>query len=452
MNYRECAALLSEKDKILLVSHKNPDGDTVGSAAALCSALRRLGKTAYLYPNGQIIKKLRPYAEKFFAPADFTPAYYVAVDVATEKLFAQGFEGKIDLCIDHHPTNSRYAPQALIRDEKSSCGEIILELIKAMGKGVSKEEATLLYIALTTDTGCFQYANVSARSLAAASELVRLGADNREVSLVFFRKLSPARMKLEGMIYSSMSFHRDGKVTVATVTRAMLSEAGATEDDCDDLAGLAGRARGQRCERHHKGDGGGGQQGFRPLQSRSQQQRYLRRIRRRGPRHGRRLHHRLPAGEGEGNAAGGDRRGLEMNGILLIDKPSGWTSSDVVAKLRGILQERRVGHSGTLDPMATGLLVVFVGRATRAVAFAESHSKRYRACLRLGISTDTQDTSGRVLAERPPASQAALEAVLPRFLGEQSQIPPMYSAIKIQGRKLCDIARRAARWNGRPEK
>lgn len=244
MNYRECAALLSEKDKILLVSHKNPDGDTVGSAAALCSALRRLGKTAYLYPNGQIIKKLRPYAEKFFAPADFTPAYYVAVDVATEKLFAQGFEGKIDLCIDHHPTNSRYAPQALIRDEKSSCGEIILELIKAMGKGVSKEEATLLYIALTTDTGCFQYANVSARSLAAASELVRLGADNREVSLVFFRKLSPARMKLEGMIYSSMSFHRDGKVTVAAVTRAMLSEAGATEDDCDDLAGLAGRAEG----------------------------------------------------------------------------------------------------------------------------------------------------------------------------------------------------------------
>lgn len=141
-----------------------------------------------------------------------------------------------------------------------------------------------------------------------------------------------------------------------------------------------------------------------------------------------------------------------MNGILLIDKPSGWTSSDVVAKLRGILQERRVGHSGTLDPMATGLLVVFVGRATRAVAFAESHSKRYRACLRLGISTDTQDTSGRVLAERPPASQAALEAVLPRFLGEQSQIPPMYSAIKIQGRKLCDIARRGGEVERPPRK
>ena len=141
-----------------------------------------------------------------------------------------------------------------------------------------------------------------------------------------------------------------------------------------------------------------------------------------------------------------------MNGILLIDKPSGWTSSDVVAKLRGILQERRVGHSGTLDPMATGLLVVFVGRATRAVAFAESHSQRYRACLRLGISTDTQETSGRVLAERPPASQAALEAVLPRFLGEQSQIPPMYSAIKIQGRKLCDIARRGGEVERPPRK
>ena len=132
-----------------------------------------------------------------------------------------------------------------------------------------------------------------------------------------------------------------------------------------------------------------------------------------------------------------------MNGILLIDKPAGWTSSDVVAKLRGILHERRIGHSGTLDPMATGLLVVFVGRATRAVEFAESHAKRYIASLRLGLSTDTQDITGHVLAEKEQSvGEAELERVLERFRGEISQIPPMYSAIKKNGRKLYEIARK----------
>ena len=132
-----------------------------------------------------------------------------------------------------------------------------------------------------------------------------------------------------------------------------------------------------------------------------------------------------------------------MNGILLIDKPSGWTSSDIVAKLRGILHERRIGHSGTLDPMATGLLVVFVGRATRAVEFAESHSKRYLAGLRLGITTDTQDISGNKLAEKPVnVTDGMLETALEAFRGEISQVPPMYSAIKINGKKLYEIARK----------
>ena len=132
-----------------------------------------------------------------------------------------------------------------------------------------------------------------------------------------------------------------------------------------------------------------------------------------------------------------------MNGILLIDKPSDWTSNDVVMKLRGMLRERRTGHSGTLDPMATGLLVIFVGRATRAVEFAEAHSKRYCAALRLGLVTDTQDITGRVLEERPAdISREELEAALAGFRGEIDQIPPMYSAIKINGRKLYDIARR----------
>ncbi len=132
-----------------------------------------------------------------------------------------------------------------------------------------------------------------------------------------------------------------------------------------------------------------------------------------------------------------------MNGILLIDKEPDWTSNDVVAKLKGILHQRRIGHSGTLDPMATGLLIVFVGRATRAVEFAEGHDKRYLASLRLGIDTDTQDTSGTVLERRPVSvTRDELEAALNNFKGELEQIPPMYSAIKHKGRPLYEIARK----------
>lgn len=132
-----------------------------------------------------------------------------------------------------------------------------------------------------------------------------------------------------------------------------------------------------------------------------------------------------------------------MNGIILVDKPQDWTSHDVVAKLRGILHERRIGHSGTLDPLATGLLVVFVGRATRAVEFAEADSKEYIAGLRLGIATDTQDISGNIISccDAIPSRETVICAVN-SFVGEIDQIPPMYSAIKVGGKKLYELARR----------
>lgn len=139
------------------------------------------------------------------------------------------------------------------------------------------------------------------------------------------------------------------------------------------------------------------------------------------------------------------------NGVLIIDKPQGWTSMDVCAKLRGIFHEKRVGHAGTLDPMATGVLPVFLGRATRAVEFAAEGAKEYHAVLRLGIITDTQDTTGTVLEERPVTVTAAdVEAVLPRFRGNIQQIPPMYSAIKVDGKKLYDLARKGREVERRP--
>ena len=131
------------------------------------------------------------------------------------------------------------------------------------------------------------------------------------------------------------------------------------------------------------------------------------------------------------------------NGIIIIDKPQEWTSMDVCAKLRGLLREKRIGHAGTLDPMATGVLPVFVGRATRAVEFADKGEKEYVAGLKLGLVTNTQDTSGEVLEQHPiQVTAEQLEAVLGPFRGDISQIPPMFSAIKINGKKLYELARK----------
>ena len=131
------------------------------------------------------------------------------------------------------------------------------------------------------------------------------------------------------------------------------------------------------------------------------------------------------------------------NGILIIDKPEGWTSMDVCAKLRGLFHERRVGHGGTLDPMATGVLPVFLGRATRAVAFSTDSEKEYAAGLQLGVITNTQDTTGETLETRPVSvTREQLEAALAPFRGDILQVPPMYSAIKIGGKKLYELARK----------
>lgn len=139
------------------------------------------------------------------------------------------------------------------------------------------------------------------------------------------------------------------------------------------------------------------------------------------------------------------------SGIVIIDKPSGWTSMDVCAKVRGILREKRVGHGGTLDPMATGVLPVFVGQATRAVEYAEASQKEYVAGLRLGVVTNTQDVTGETLETHPVSvTQADLEAVLPRFTGPIQQIPPMYSAIKINGKKLYELARKGKEVERKP--
>ena len=140
-----------------------------------------------------------------------------------------------------------------------------------------------------------------------------------------------------------------------------------------------------------------------------------------------------------------------MNGIVIVDKPQGWTSQDVTARLRRVFNTRRIGHGGTLDPMATGVLPVFVGRATRGVEFFEHAEKTYETVLRLGLTTDTEDVTGTTLTEQEgKVTSEQVEAALEQFRGEIMQVPPMYSALKVNGQKLCDLARKGKEVERKP--
>ena len=240
----ECAAWLDEHDDYIIISHRRPDGDTLCSGAALCSALRRAGKRAWCFDNPETTDTYRPFVAPYLAPEGLSPSTLVTVDVASEGLFPAGISTPVPLAIDHHPSNSRFAENLCLAAERSSCGELVLDIIRALCGDVTAGEARLLYAAVSTDTGCFQYSNTNSTTLRTAAELVDLGADNSELNILLFRTQTRARMALEGRMLTGMRFFRGGKVSVVTVTQAMLDECGADDNDCDDLAGIAGKAKG----------------------------------------------------------------------------------------------------------------------------------------------------------------------------------------------------------------
>ncbi len=240
----ECAAWLGEHDDYIIMSHRRPDGDTLCSGAALCSALRRAGKRAWCFYNPETTDTYRPFVAPYLAPEGLSPSTLVTVDVASEGLFPAGISTPVPLAIDHHPSNSRFAENLCLAAERSSCGELVMEIIKALCGSMTAGEANLLYAAVSTDTGCFQYSNTNAATLRAAAELVECGAENSALNTLLFRTMSRARMALEGRMLTGMRYFKDGRISVNIVTQAMLDECGADENDCDDLAGIAGKAKG----------------------------------------------------------------------------------------------------------------------------------------------------------------------------------------------------------------
>ena len=244
MTISEAADLLRAQDNLLLLTHVRPDGDTMGSASALCHALRQAGKTAYLYNNPQFCDNDPWIAAPYLAPVDFQPNFVVAVDMADTTLFPKGFNSPVDFCVDHHPSNTHYAKRTLVQPKKASCGEIVMKLCKALMGKLDATAADLLYIAVSTDTGCFCYGNTTGETLAAGAELCRAGAHNAALNKTLFRTSSRARIALEALLMGDFRYYHDGRVVISVVSGDLLKKAGAEEKDCQDIAALPGRVEG----------------------------------------------------------------------------------------------------------------------------------------------------------------------------------------------------------------
>ncbi|MGN0965083.1 DHH family phosphoesterase [Dysosmobacter sp. HCP28S3_G4] len=249
LTVQETAARLRDFDNVLILTHVRPDGDTVGCAAALCAALRTLGKTAYLLPNPGLTDTTAPVAAPYLAPEGFTPDKVVSTDIATVGLFpdnALPWKDRVDLAMDHHPSFEYFAKENIVRPEAAACGELVYDILRELGP-ITPEIALPLYVAVSTDTGCFQYANTTADTHRVAAELMDTGIDYRAVNKVFFRTKTRKRLALEADMLGNMEFYDRGRVVFLMVPISLMERIQATESDAEDLSSLGGQIEGTDC-------------------------------------------------------------------------------------------------------------------------------------------------------------------------------------------------------------
>ena len=240
---------LRHNDRFLILTHVRPDGDTLGCASALCIALRKLGKTAYLLHNPGELRLYSEFLTFQWAPEDYVPEHVIAVDIATEDLLPPGahqsWRGRIEVCVDHHVSNEGFAGQLCLDANACACGEILYRVCRELGV-LDEEIARALYIAISTDCGGFIYSNTTPETHRVAAELMEFG-DFRRVNKHFFQTRSFKRLKLESMVLASEAFYADGKVCIGTVSLADKASVDADDGDCDELASYAAEIEGVQC-------------------------------------------------------------------------------------------------------------------------------------------------------------------------------------------------------------
>ena len=240
LTIREAADFLLRNDNYVLLTHRRPDGDTIGSAAALCAGLRSLGKTAHVLENPQFTEKFRPWLGKLTCETLPSSACVVSVDIAAENLLPFDLpDCAIELQIDHHAGNRQFGLQAFVDASAAACGEIILRLLQLMGVKLDASMGAALYVAISTDTGCFRFNNTTADTLRCAAACKDTGADTFAINTALFMTKRLPRLQLEARLTEKMEFYAGGAVAVNTLPNVLLVELGLTEDDVDDISGFS---------------------------------------------------------------------------------------------------------------------------------------------------------------------------------------------------------------------
>ena len=238
---KEAAAWLLERDHFLILTHRRPDGDAVGSAIALCMGLRNIGKDAWIWANPQFTPRYEARLAGLTRPDVAENAVVVAVDLASESLLPFGgeqFAGKTQLCLDHHPSNTGYASRTLVQPECGGCGELIWDLMEELGVSIDRDMAEAVYIAISTDTGCFRFNNTTARTFRTAAKCVDCGAVIGPINREHFEIKTKGRLRLEAKIMQTIAFYADGKVAIACLPQSWVEELGVSEDDLDSISGF----------------------------------------------------------------------------------------------------------------------------------------------------------------------------------------------------------------------
>lgn len=241
ISYSNLCGLLAQSDRIAILTHKRPDGDTLGSASALCLGLRKMGKKAWLFPNQEVTLKYKAMTDGLWAGDCENFEFVCTVDVADKALLPDNalerFK-KIDLAIDHHPSFRDFGEEGYCNPSAAACGEIIYSLLCDLGCGLDGSIADAVYTAISTDTGCFSFDNTTANTHKVAAACFEAGADYREINYRCFRLKTRARVALEGHLYSSLSMLSEGRGVTTVITRDLIQKLGATDDDMDNLASL----------------------------------------------------------------------------------------------------------------------------------------------------------------------------------------------------------------------
>ncbi len=247
IDLKSAAGLLREKDNILILTHRNPDGDTLGSGFALLRTLKNMGKRVRLQNNDPIPKKY-DYLYEGIESDEFDPDFVVSVDVAERRLLGddlnEKYGDKVDLSVDHHESSRLFAKETYCEQDSASCCELIYLLVEAMGTPVTKEIADCIYTGMSTDTGCFKYSNVTPRTHEIAARLIEAGADHSRINVRMFETKTMGDFMLQKMCLDTLEVFGDGKVAVISVTKDMLSECGVDKSALDAIKPLTRQIEG----------------------------------------------------------------------------------------------------------------------------------------------------------------------------------------------------------------